>query len=565
MLSKKLSFNRKLDTIFSRLLSFFGLINFFLLFLGVRLPEFDLACYTLLVLVIFVIYLFIHESCSRFGWQRILLRSPDILMIIMIMFLKVPIPMFLFYILGRQTMIVIRQRSYASSGYHKKSIIEQMSKNPPGFFMISFILTISLGTMLLMLPAATVSGEGTPFIEALFTATSATCVTGLIVQDTGTYFSLYGQIVILLLIQVGALGIMTISGAFFVIIGQKMKMRSEALIRNVVGESNKFDMMKLLKHIVIVTFSIELLGAVILYWRFSSQFGCGTGTLYKSVFHSVSAFCNAGFSLFEDSLMQWHNDVPVNLIISLLIIIGGLGFPVVIEVTRIIRHKRRIVHLNLHTKIVLMTTIILIIMGTVIFFFSEYNNIMQNFTLKERFLTSYFQSVTTRTAGFNTIDNSLLSDSSILASVFLMFIGASPGSTGGGLKTTTFFILFATVISMFKGRRDTTAFHRKISEIYIKRVLALITASVSLMAVMTFLLLHFENGSFTSIIFEAFSAFGTVGLSMGVTPVLSNNGKIIIIMLMYLGRIGPLTLGYAAIQNVKKTQFDYIEEKINIG
>jgi len=269
--------------------------------------------------------------------------------------------------------------------------------------------------------------------------------------------------------------------------------------------------------------------------------------------------------LFSDSLMRWYDDFTITMLISFLIIIGGIGFPVIREVFRIIRQKKKIVHLNLHTKIVIFTTIILLFGGTVMFFISEYNNIMVDYSLKNRLLTSFFQSVTTRTAGFNTIDNAALSDSSILSSVFLMFVGASPGSTGGGLKTTAFFILFATVISMFKGRKDATAFNRKIADIYMKRVLALVTASISLMIIMLFLLMHFEQAPFDKVLFEAFSAFGTVGLSMGITSELTHSGKIIIILLMYLGRVGPLTLGYAISQKIKKTQFDLIEEKINIG
>jgi trk system potassium uptake protein TrkH len=230
-----------------------------------------------------------------------------------------------------------------------------------------------------------------------------------------------------------------------------------------------------------------------------------------------------------------------------------------------VKNKQKFLHLSLHTKIILVTTLLLLSLGTVLFFISEYNNTMHNFTLGERITASFFQSVTTRTAGFNTIDNAQLSDSSILTSLFLMFVGASPGSTGGGVKTTAFFILLATVIAMFKGRRNVTAFNRKISQEYIKRVIALVTVSASLLIIMIYFLLSFEHSSFDKVIFEAFSAFATVGLSMGITQELTQSGRIIIIMLMYLGRIGPLTLGFAISQKVKKTQFDYIEEKINIG
>jgi len=565
MTNENLRSHQKLDYLLNRILYVFAVINFFLLFFSVKLSGITMYYYTSLSEIVFVLYLIIHETRHQFNFQRFLLRLPDIFILLVNIFLQLPESLFLFYLLGRQILVGIRNRSAGYMDDKRSSLLDHISTNPPGFFMISFILTISAGTMLLMLPAATASYTETPFIDALFTATSATCVTGLIVQNTGTYFSLFGQIVILILIQIGALGIMTISGAFFVMIGQKMKMRSENLIQNVVGESNKLDMVMLVKNIVLITISIEILGAIILYWRFAKDFGQGLHTVYISVFHSISAFCNAGFCLFSDSLMRWYGDFTITMLISILIIIGGIGFPVIREVFRIIREKKRIVHLNLHTKIVIFTTIILLFGGTVMFFISEYNNIMVDYSLKNRLLTSFFQSVTTRTAGFNTIDNAALSDSSILSSAFLMFVGASPGSTGGGLKTTALFILFATVISMFKGRKDATAFNRKIADIYMKRVLALVTASISLLIIMLFLLMHFEQASFDKVLFEAISAFGTVGLSMGITSQLTHNGKIIIIMLMYLGRVGPLTLGYAISQKIKKTQFDLIEEKINIG
>ncbi|MCF7913106.1 MAG: TrkH family potassium uptake protein [Candidatus Cloacimonetes bacterium] len=557
--------HRKVDYLLNRILYLLAFINFFILFFSVALSASLLYYYTASCEIIFVLYLIIHESRFEFSIQRFLLRSPDIFILLVSIFLHLPLSLFLFYLLGRQILVSIRNRSQGSLNEQSNSIIDHISTNPPVFFMISFILTISVGTMFLMLPAATAAGTETPFIDALFTATSATCVTGLIVQDTGTYFSLFGQLVILVLIQIGALGIMTISGAFFLMIGQKMKMRSENLIQNMVGESNKLDMMKLVKNIVLITVGIEFLGAILLYWRFSQDFGQSIHTLYIAVFHSISAFCNAGFSIFSDNLMRWYDDFSISMLIAVLIIIGGIGFPVIQEVFRIIKQKKRIVHLSLHAKIVIFTTIVLLLLGTLIFFISEYNNIMKDYTLPQRLLTSFFQSVTTRTAGFNTIDNAALSDSSILSSIWLMFVGASPGSTGGGLKTTAFFILFATVISMFKGRKDVTAFNRKIADIYMKRVIALVTASLSLLIIMIFFLMHFESAPFAEVMFEAFSAFGTVGLSMGITPHLTHSGKIIIILLMYLGRVGPLTLGFAISQNVKKTQFDLIEEKINIG
>lgn len=556
---------RKLDIGFNRVLHLFALINFFLLFFAVDTGSLLLRFYYLFSIAVFLEYLVVHELRLYLRWQRIFVRLPDIFIIVMILLIQPPMRVFFFFILGRQILVGIRNRSLGYEQRHQVSIMDQISSNPPGYFMISFLLVISVGTILLMLPAASSENMETPFIDALFTATSATCVTGLIVYDTGTYFSQFGQLVILALIQIGALGIMTISASFFIIIGQKLKMRSENLLQNVVGEDNQFDMLSLIKHILSVTVVIEVVGAGLLYLKFSDEFGSGLRTLYISVFHSISAFCNAGFSLFKDSLMNWYNDMAVNIIIAGLIITGGIGFPVIQDIFRLIRKRQKLVNLSLHTKIVLSSTLILLVLGTVMFFVSEYNNTMRDYDLGERMLASFFQSVTTRTAGFNTIDNGQLSDSSVLTSIGLMFIGASPGSTGGGVKTTAFFVLLATVIAMFNNRRHVSAFNRRISTDSIKRVLALVTVSAALLVIMTYFLLSFEHGEFQKIIFEAFSAFATVGLSMGITQSLSHSGKVIIILLMYLGRIGPLTLGYAISQRLKKTRFDYIEEKINIG
>jgi trk system potassium uptake protein TrkH len=488
----------------------------------------------------------------------------DLVFIATLVLMKGTENFFQFYLLGRQSVLVIKH--LFSQSTKTTSLINDLAKNPPIFLMLSFILTIFVGTLLLLLPQATnpQSGE-TSLLGALFTATSATCVTGLIVYDTGTHFTLFGQLIILLLIQIGGLGIMTISSALALIMGQKLSVRSESLIQNVVGESNKVDMIALVKNILLMTVFFEILGSLYLFFTFRGFHWDSSKSVYHAVFHSVSAFCNAGFSLYPDSLMEFKTNFNINFVITTLIILGGIGFPVINNIKNNFKRKFKFSRLTLHTKVVLITTLILIILGTVAFFFSEYNGLMNGYSLKDRIYASYFQSVTTRTAGFNTIDTARLSKASVFMSIILMFIGASPGSTGGGIKTTTFAIIVLSVLALISGNRDVNVFRKKIDEDTIKRVMALISISIFILSVLIFILLITEKFSFDQVIFEAFSAFGTVGLSMGITAKLTGIGKLIIIILMYMGRVGPLTLIFALSERNPKINYQYIEEKINIG
>jgi len=488
----------------------------------------------------------------------------DLVFIATLVLMKGTENFFQFYLLGRQSVLVIKH--LFSQSTKTTSLINDLAKNPPIFLMLSFILTIFVGTLLLLLPQATnpQSGE-TSLLGALFTATSATCVTGLIVYDTGTHFTLFGQLIILLLIQIGGLGIMTISSALALIMGQKLSVRSESLIQNVVGESNKVDMIALVKNILLMTVFFEILGSLYLFFTFRGFHWDSSKSVYHAVFHSVSAFCNAGFSLYPDSLMEFKTNFNINFVITTLIILGGIGFPVINNIKNNFKRKFKFSRLTLHTKVVLITTLILIILGTVAFFFSEYNGLMNGYSLKDRIYASYFQSVTTRTAGFNTIDTARLSKASVFMSIILMFIGASPGSTGGGIKTTTFAIIVLSVLALISGNRDVNVFRKKIDEDTIKRVMALISISIFILSVLIFILLITEKFSFDQVIFEAFSAFGTVGLSMGITAKLTGIGKLIIIILMYMGRVGPLTLIFALSERNPKINYQYIEDKINIG
>lgn len=469
---------------------------------------------------------------------------------------------FLIFITLKQLLVLIKKfLLYAFEGQLWQFVVN----NPAISLMSSFLGVIIVGAFLLMLPVSTTSNQSMNFIDAIFTSTSATCVTGLIVEDTGSYFSYFGQIVILLLIQIGGLGLMTISTAFALFFGQKLTVKIESVMQNVMGETSRLNLFQLLKYIMGITLFFELIGAIFLFFTFKGLYPSIPQAIYYSVFHSISAFCNAGFSLFSNNMESFTSNININLVISSLIIFGGLGFVVIMDIKKNFFRRGGLKKLSLHSKVVITTTALLTIFGLVGFFISEYNSTMEGLSFGNRFLASYFQSVTCRTAGFNTISQSSLSFSSILLSVILMFIGASPGSTGGGIKTTTFAIMVLSIVSILTGKRNVSAFNRKISVDGIKEAVGLVGVSLGFLMLLLFTLFMVTTGTFQEIIFEAFSAFGTVGLSMGFTSSLNVAGKIIIILLMYLGRIGPLTILYALAQRVVKKRINYLEENISIG
>ncbi len=554
--------------LFRLFLNIFALINFIILFFSSILTSYIpnqrvIEDYSLFLIGFYAVFVF-HSYWGKLHYERQISDFIVNFMILLVGILSlVAAPnLFLMIILFRQTFVLLK---HLVINAYEGNIYKQLTQNPAVTLMLSFVMTILTGTILLMLPSSSVQGQFTSFIDALFTSTSAVCVTGLTVLDTGTHFSVFGQLIILMLIQVGGLGIMTISTAFAIIIGQRMSVGVEHLMQNVVGENTRLDMFKLVKNIVILTAFVELAGAFFLFFTFRNYTQSTIQAIYYSIFHSISAFCNAGFGLWSDNLMQFLGNWNVNLVITGLIITGGIGFTVLTDVRTTLASKISFSRLSLHTKLVLITTLTLIIVGAILFFIAEYYTTMAGFSLKERALASYFQSVTSRTAGFNTIDETKLTNASALISMILMYIGASPGSTGGGIKTTTFAILILAIFSMIQGSNDVTAFRRKISEQHIKTVLSLIGISLLFIASLIFILMLIEPFSFVKTVFEALSAFGTVGLSMGITPYLSSAGKAIVVILMYIGRIGPLTLIYALSQRKRKFHLEYTEEKIGIG
>ncbi len=467
----------------------------------------------------------------------------------------------IFILLIRQTYFIIQYMIFKA---FEGKLYRFMSGNPPVTLMLSFLVVILIGSIFLMLPTASAQNRVTGFQDALFTATSATCVTGLIVLDTGTHWSTFGQLVILFLIQVGGLGIMTVSTAFALILGQRLTLKIENIMYNVVGSNSQINVFRLLKNIVMVTFIIEAIGAALLFVTFRADYE-PVRALYLSFFHSVSAFCNAGFSLFSDSFISYASNPLVNVSLTVLIIIGGLGFTVIIDLYRFFFGKDKTRRLSLHSKMVLVISSGLLILGFGGYFVSEYFYTMSGFSWSERILGSWFQSVTTRTAGFNTIDTSQMSSASILLSFVLMFVGASPGSTGGGIKTTTFGVLILTVSSLLQGKKNLTVFNRKLAWSNFRESVSVISVSVFIVFTVIFLLLLIEPFQFQEVVFESISAFGTVGLSLGITSELSTIGKVLISLLMYLGRIGPLTLIYAFAIKRENRRIDYAEEKLAIG
>lgn len=427
--------------------------------------------------------------------------------------------------------------------------IDALSRKPAQLMLLTFAATIGLGTLFLTFPLATRDGHGASFVDALFTATSATCVTGLAVQDTAVYFTRYGQLVILSLIQVGGLGIMTLSGSAAILLGRRLGVRSRSLLAESMELGDVDALRQLMVTIVKSTILIELGGALLLFLRFLPGRPAGTAA-YVAVFHAISAFCNAGFSTFSDSLMSYRGDLVVNLVIGALIVLGGLGFTVLRGLASRASSGRRAklglwARSSVHVKLVLPATALLLVFGAVGFYFLEYGSTLRGLPLGEKLLGAGFQSVTARTAGFNTVDIGLLGGPGVMLLVILMFVGAAPGSTAGGIKVTTAAVLLLSVRAMLGGRHEVEIFDRTIPKEVVYKATAITVISFLLVVLVFSFLLWSESGRFEVLLFETVSAFATVGLSMNYSPSLSVPGKLAISGLMYAGRTGPLTIALA--------------------
>lgn len=432
--------------------------------------------------------------------------------------------------------------------------------------LLSFAFIIIIGAFLLSLPISSVNNTGKSFIEALFTSTSAVCVTGLTVSDINMTYSVFGKTVIIILIQLGGLGILTFSSMIILLLSRKMgyytkKIVSEDLNYNIITEIPSY-----LKKVSLVVFLIEILGAALLFTQYIKEFNF-TKALAYSIFHSVSAFCNAGFSLHSNSLESYYANSAINMIIIYLIVLGGLGFAAILDLYNVSFGIRR--KLSLSTRLAIMISVSLIALGTILTFLIEYSNpnTIGQLSLSKKFMVSLFQSVTTRTAGFQTINLAYLKTPTILLYLFLMFIGASPGSTGGGIKTTTFGILIFGIVTAVTGKENIEYEKRKLSWTLFNKATAILLISISYTFIAIFLLSIFDSDKqFLSLVFELVSAFGTVGLSMGITGQLSIYSKLIIILTMFIGRIGPLTVLLSISKKKLKTgKYKYPEETLLIG
>jgi trk system potassium uptake protein TrkH len=439
---------------------------------------------------------------------------------------------------------------------------------PTRIFILSFAGLIMLGTLLLWLPISAAKGQ-ISFIDALFNATSAVCVTGLATIDIGKDLSFAGQVLLLVLFQIGGLGIITFSVVFFEMMGRGISFKEREIVQATFLHTPRRDFLPIMKWVLISTFMIEGLGTMLLFMRFYFDFPA-EHALYQALYHAVSAFNNCGYSLFSNSLMNYRDDWLVNLTIMGLIILGGIGFIVQYEVAALIRGRMK--KISLHSRIVLIMTGILIVGGAACFYLLEMDAVLRDASWQTSVLTSCFQSVTARTSGFNTVDIGRLTNATILILIILMFIGASPGSTGGGIKTTSFALLLAMIWNRIKGQEEVNMFNRTIPKEILGRTIAIIFASAFSVCVITSVLLLFAGGAeapmqsrhfFVEYLFETVSAFGTVGLSMGVTANLNDVQKLAIIMIMFAGRVGPLTLAFA--WSTPKKGITYAEEQVMVG
>ena len=428
---------------------------------------------------------------------------------------------------------------------------------------LGFLAVIIIGAVILSLPISSRSGEPTNFLDAIFTSTSAVCVTGLITLDTSTHWSTFGQTVIMALIEIGGLGFMSFTVLISLILGKKITLRERLVMQEAMNTFSIQGLVRMVKYVLIFTVSVQFFGALLLSTQFVPEYGIIKGFFY-SIFHSISAFCNAGFDLFGTSLVGYSNNTVVILVISALIIIGGLGFTVLLE----LYDFKGIKKLSLHAKIVIITTLILIFGGTLLMLLFEHKNpqTIADMNIKDKLFNSFFASVTPRTAGFNSISTSGMTLASKILTVILMLIGGSPGSTAGGLKTVTCAILVLTVISVIRGREDTEVFGRRLTKEIVYKSFIIVFIGLSLVIGVTMILSYTEVGaSFIDLLYETSSALGTVGLTLGLTPNLSSLGKIFIMIMMYLGRVGPLTVMLALTRKRKKSGYKYPEGKILIG
>jgi trk system potassium uptake protein TrkH len=461
-------------------------------------------------------------------------------------------------------------------GFHMQKITFRHRNNkilnlaPTRIIVLSFAAIIFIGTILLNLPAASRDGKSIGLLDAFFTSASATCITGMTVVDTYRHWTTFGQLVIISLVQAGGLGIITLTTFFSVLLGRKMSLRSMILAQESINHFSFEGVLRLVSRIVTVTLIVELAGALLLSSRFVPQYG--PMGFYLGIFHSVSAFCNAGFDLMSiagrgdfTSLTLYNNDPIVLYTVAALIVFGGLGF----VVWKDLYDYRKKKYLMLHTKIVLTITLFLTIFGAILFLTFEYGNpeTMGGLDFTGKLNSAVFQSITTRTAGFNSVDIGGMKEISRFLTVILMFIGAAPGSTGGGIKVTTFGVLLFAILSQIRGADETILFRRRVSTGIVNKALAITGFGTALVLIVTTIILAIENKPFLNVLFDVTSAFGTTGLTTGLTPDLHYVSKLLLALTMFLGRVGPVTFAIALTLRSRRTDADIIhpEGKVIVG
>lgn len=458
-------------------------------------------------------------------------------------------------------------KSMLSSTVGTSSFLFRLKLSPAEVVLLSFGGLILLGSLILILPVSAAPGKSIDYIDSLFMATSATCVTGLSSISLPDEFSVFGQMVMLILTQIGGLGIMTLSSSLALIMGKNLQMREQVIMQDVLDTSGSEELLGLIVDIIRYTFVIEFVGAIVLTVGFYQEgFEIGQA-IYFGFYHSIMAFCNSGYALFANSLEDFKFMPLISLSVASLIIFGGIGFSVMKDLVTTFKAKRSFKTLSVHTKIVLSVNTMLLAFGTIYLFFGEFLHAFQDMSMWEKLQVSFFQSVTSRTAGFNTINLNSLHPHSIYMLVLLMFIGASPGSTGGGVKITTFAVLLQSVTATLKGKYDVEFFERKIPQSTVVKSIAIFIISLIVVSVGVLIMMRLEpDKSFLALLFEVTSAFGTVGLSLGITPFLTSLGKFIIIMMMFIGRVGPLTLVLAVgSRAVVSNKVEYPDGKVLIG
>lgn len=442
----------------------------------------------------------------------------------------------------------------------------QLKNNPSLMFIFGFLSIILVGATLLNLPVSSADGKSIGFIDALFTAVSSTCVTGLVVVNTAEHWSVFGKVVIIVLIQIGGLGVMTMSALISFFLGKKISLKTRLLIMEERNSSALQGVVKLTRYIIAYTFIMEIAGAVLLSFVFVKDYGWFDGIGF-SIFHSISSFCNAGFDLTGNSMVGYVDNPLITFTVSALVIIGGIGFFVLWDIHEAKTFKR----LTLHSKLTLIITGILLAAGFVLFFALEYDNssTIGSLSMSGKIQASIFQSMTPRTAGYNSVDLAGMRMPTVAMMIVLMFIGGSSGSTAGGIKTTTAGVVVVSIYNLICGRRDIEVFKRRISYSLALKAVAVTGIGIMVITVATFVLTITEAGSkfdFLDILFETVSAFGTVGVSRGLTPLLTGAGKLLLACLMFIGRLGPLTVAYALVRENKTIgNYTYPEGKIIIG